>query len=323
MTENILPEDTAFVRKTFSLARKGSGSVSPNPLVGALIVKGGKVISTGYHKAAGGKHAEIIAIDRAGKKAKSATLYVNLEPCVHSGRTGPCCDAIIEAGIKRVVFACGDPNPLVNGKGKDKLKRAGIDVLSGIFEEEAKELNKVFFKFITTGKPYVIMKSAASLDGKIATSTGESKWITGIESRKFVHKLRASVDAILIGSKTLKADNPLLDCRLVKAKHIPDAVIADTNLRANPESEVFKSAGKRRVIIACADNASNRRKAKKFSAKSVEILFCKKDKTHISLKDLIKKTRQGKTSHRFSSKAEGKSTRALLPKALSIQFIYF
>ena len=289
MTEKISAEDKQFLKKTFALASKGAGTVSPNPLVGALIVKKGIIISTGYHKAAGKKHAEIIAIDKAGVKAKDGTLYVNLEPCVHRGRTGPCCDAIISAGIKRVVFSGRDPNPLVNGKGGKRLADAGIEVSQGILKEEAEELNEIFFKFITTGKPFVIMKSAASLDGKIAVPSGESKWITGIESRRFVHKLRASADAVLIGSNTLKKDNPLLDCRLFKSKRTPTAVIADTKLTSNPDSLVFKSEDRRRVIIATADSDANRRKAKRFLNIGVEIMFCKKDKKHIDLEDLIKR----------------------------------
>ncbi|RMF96525.1 MAG: bifunctional diaminohydroxyphosphoribosylaminopyrimidine deaminase/5-amino-6-(5-phosphoribosylamino)uracil reductase RibD [Candidatus Schekmanbacteria bacterium] len=289
MANKKLEEDLKFLKKTLTLAKRGIGRVSPNPLVGAVIVKNGKIIASGYHKAAGEKHAEIVALDKAGIEAKGATLYVNLEPCSHIGKTGPCCDEIIKAGIKRVVFSVSDPNPLVNGKGEEKLKKAGIKVSKGLLEKEANELNEVFFKFISKKMPFVIMKSASSLDGKIATSTGESKWITSIESRRFVHNLRASVDALLIGSNTLKKDNPLLDTRLIKAKKLPAVVIVNTNLTSNMNAEVFKSTDKRKVFIATAVGKSKRKQIEPFYKMNIDIIFCKKFENQIDLNDLMTK----------------------------------
>lgn len=210
MSEKNRPQDDKWILRTLRLAKRGIPWVSPNPYVGCVIAKGARVLSQGAHLKFGGPHAEISALRAAGRKAKGATLYVNLEPCSHWGKTGPCVDAIIGAGIKRVVAAMGDPNPLVRGKGFKALIRAGIKVDNGIRKDEARDLNRSFVKFITRQKPYVFLKSALSLDGKIATSAGESKWITSPESRAFAHRIRSQMDAVLVGAETVRRDDPSL-----------------------------------------------------------------------------------------------------------------
>ena len=201
-------EDRYNMRMALELAAKALGRTSPNPMVGAVVVRDGRVVGIGYHARAGTPHAEVHALRAAGEMARGATLYVTLEPCCHHGRTGPCTEAVINAGISRVVMAMTDPNPGVAGRGAQRLREAGIKVETGVMEDEAKKLNEVFIKYITTGIPYVVMKTAMSLDGKIATAGGESQWITGPESRAFVHRLRDRYDAILVGSGTVLADNP-------------------------------------------------------------------------------------------------------------------
>lgn len=220
------------MKRALSLARKALGMTSPNPLVGAVIVKEGKIISEGYHEGPGLPHAEAIALQKAGSRAKGATLYVNLEPCCHlDKRTPPCAQAIIRAGIKRVVISMIDPNPKVSGRGMELLKKAGIRVDTGVLEDEAKRLNEAYIKHITTGMPFVILKVAMTLDGKIATEKGESKWITSLSSRRYVHRLRSMVDAVLTGIGTVKADDPEFTVRHVRGRD-PVRVIID------PEFEI-------------------------------------------------------------------------------------
>src|SRR3990170_1756593 len=191
--------DHFYMKLALSLARKGMEGASPNPMVGAVVVKNGKIVGRGYHKIYGEAHAEVNAINQAGKAAKGATLYLNLEPCCHFGKTPPCTDAVIKAGISRVVAGMTDPNPKVSGKGFEILRNAGIDIKTGILEHECRRLNEGFIKRITTGRPFVILKMAASMDGKTATKNKESKWITSVASRKNVHRMRGNVDAIMTG----------------------------------------------------------------------------------------------------------------------------
>ncbi|MCX6825688.1 MAG: bifunctional diaminohydroxyphosphoribosylaminopyrimidine deaminase/5-amino-6-(5-phosphoribosylamino)uracil reductase RibD, partial [candidate division Zixibacteria bacterium] len=199
-----------FLRMTLALAEKGRGQTSPNPMVGAVIVKNGKIVGQGYHKKAGGPHAEIIALKQAGGESKGATLYINLEPCCHFGRTNPCTDTIVEAGIREVVYAIKDPNPRMNGQGANMLKKAGLKVSGGYLREDAERLNEAYLKFIRTGRPFVTLKMAQSLDGQIATISGDSKWISGMAARRLAHRLRAENDAVVIGAGTVLTDNPCL-----------------------------------------------------------------------------------------------------------------
>ncbi len=221
------------------LARRAAGRTSPNPMVGAVLVKGDTIVAEDFHRKPGTPHAEALAIKRAGEAAKDATLYVSLEPCCHTGkRTPPCTDAIIGAGIRRVVAAMEDPNPNVSGRGFQKLREAGIEVSVGALESEARALNEAYIKFITTGRPFVILKTAMTLDGKIATPTGQSKWITGEKARGLVHRLRGSVDAVLTAVGTVKADDPELTCRARGGRN-PLRVIIDMSLKSPLGSKVF------------------------------------------------------------------------------------
>lgn len=230
--------DEHYMRLALDVAKAGIGQTSPNPVVGAVVVNGGAVVGLGAHLKAGEPHAEVHAIRMAGEKARGATVYVTLEPCSHYGKTPPCVDLLIQAGVRRVVIATTDPNPLVAGKGIDKLRRAGIEVDVGLLKEEADELNRVFFHYIATKTPFVTLKYACSLDGKIATATGESKWITSEAARQDVHRLRAQHDAILVGVNTVLADNPKLTVRIGEQRKNPLRIILDTNLHTPLDAHV-------------------------------------------------------------------------------------
>jgi diaminohydroxyphosphoribosylaminopyrimidine deaminase/5-amino-6-(5-phosphoribosylamino)uracil reductase len=235
----ITDKDILFMKRALSLASKGRGTTSPNPMVGALVVKNGRIISEDYHKKAGEPHAEALAILSAGDKAKGAILYVTLEPCCHKDkRTPPCTKVIIESGIKKVFIAMKDPNPKVSGKGIEELKKRGIEVVSGILEDKAKRLNEAYIKYIATKTPFVILKTAMTLDGKIATPEGQSKWITGEAARKIVHQMRSGVDAILTAVGTVKADNPELTAR-IKGGRNPKRIIIDPDLETPLDYKIF------------------------------------------------------------------------------------
>ncbi|WP_188455153.1 bifunctional diaminohydroxyphosphoribosylaminopyrimidine deaminase/5-amino-6-(5-phosphoribosylamino)uracil reductase RibD [Virgibacillus oceani] len=232
--------DEYYMRFALNLANKVSGQTSPNPPVGAVVVKNGEIIGFGAHLRAGEAHAEVHALQMAGEKAKDATIYVTLEPCSHFGKTPPCADLIIEMGIKRTVIAVTDPNEKVSGQGIEKLRNAGIEVELGILQSEAEQVNEVFFHYTKTKTPYVTIKSAVSLDGKTATVNGESKWITGEEARMDVHEYRHKHDAILVGVNTVIADNPSLTTRLPNGGKNPLRIIVDTNLRTPLEAKVIQ-----------------------------------------------------------------------------------
>jgi diaminohydroxyphosphoribosylaminopyrimidine deaminase/5-amino-6-(5-phosphoribosylamino)uracil reductase len=227
-------------------------------MVGAVIVKGNKIIAEGYHRKAGTPHAEMLALKKAGAKAKGANLYVNLEPCCHiEKKTPPCTKLIINSGIKKVIIAMIDPNPKVSGRGIRELKGAGLETEVGLMKAEAKKLNETFIKFITKKEPFVILKIAQSLDGKIATAKGESRWITGEEARKYVHKLRNEVDAVLIGIGTVKKDNPSLTCRIRGGRN-PYRIIVDSSLQIPLNAKVLKH-NDQKTIIATTKNASSQK----------------------------------------------------------------
>ena len=233
--------DEHFMQMALDLAQKGQGFTSPNPMVGAVVVKDGQVVGSGYHQAAGKPHAEVNAIDDAGDAAAGATIYVNLEPCNHTGRTPPCTHKIIRSGIQRVVVAMQDPNPDVTGGGIDYLKSKGLQVIAGVCQAEARQLNEVFIKFITTGRPFVTLKCAATLDGRIATRSGDSKWITNEQSRGHVHHLRHCADGILVGVNTVKADNPSLTTRLDGGTgKDPIRIILDTHLSVPEDAGILR-----------------------------------------------------------------------------------
>jgi diaminohydroxyphosphoribosylaminopyrimidine deaminase/5-amino-6-(5-phosphoribosylamino)uracil reductase len=244
--------DADYMLMALEMAERGRGRTSPNPMVGAVLVRDGEVVGRGYHARAGDDHAEIAALKDAGERARGATLYINLEPCCHHGRTPPCVDAVVEAGVKRAVVAMTDPSDKVNGKGIAELRRAGIDVEVGLLAEEANRLNEVFIKYVTTGRPFVFLKVAMSLDGRIAASTGDSKWITCEESRARVHQLRDQVDAVLVGCGTVAQDDPLLTTRLPDddGKN-PVRVILDGRARMPTDARVLaeRTAGALWVVV--------------------------------------------------------------------------
>jgi len=242
-----------FMRLALRLARKGIPRASPNPAVGAVLVRGGAVVGSGYHRAAGMPHAEIEAIRAAGNAARGADLYVTLEPCVHTGKTGPCAEAIIRAGIRRVAAAMEDPNPLVRGRGFRALSRAGLAVHVGIFETEARALNESFCRWIVAGRPYVTLKLAISLDGQIAGASGSSRWITGEKARARVHRMRAMVDAVLVGGRTFRADDPLLTSRGPGGRN-PRRIVLTSDLARATQSRLLR-AGARDTIFVCPRGA--------------------------------------------------------------------
>jgi len=240
--------DRRYMRLALRLAFKAAGRTSPNPMVGAVLVRKREIIATGYHQRAGADHAEITALNKAGKKSRGATLYLNLEPCNHEGRTPPCSVSLIRSGVKCVVVGMVDPNPLVSGNGIRRLRRAGIQVRVGCLEAECQRLNEAFKKYITRHLPFVILKLAASLDGKIATSAGDSQWITGENSQNYVHRLRNQVDAVMVGVGTVLSDDPRLTCRISGGRD-PWRVILDGHLRIPLSAHLLRQRDPEKTII--------------------------------------------------------------------------
>lgn len=249
------------MREALRLAARGRGRTSPNPAVGAVVVLDGRVVGRGYHRFAGGPHAEVYALREAGENARNATLYVTLEPCNHQGRTPPCTLAVLQAGISRVAVGMPDPNPNVAGGGAAFLRRHGIRVDAGILERECRELNQPFIKHATTGMPFVTLKAAATLDGHTATRTGDSRWISNEQSREYVHRLRSTSDGILVGIGTALADDPQLTAR-IKGRRVgrqPTRIVLDSLLRLPVKSNLAASAREVPVLVACAGEASPER----------------------------------------------------------------
>jgi len=241
--------DEGYMRLALELSRNGEGWTRPNPIVGAVVVKDGRIVGQGWHKRFGGPHAEVFALKEAGEEARGATIYVTLEPCSHHGKTPPCTERIIEAGISRVVVACRDPNPLVDGRGIERLRAAGIAVAEGVLEDEARRSNEIFFKFIRTGLPFVQIKLAQSLDGRIATRTGDSRWITGRLARTEVHRLRRRFASVLVGAETAIEDDPLLTVRHVEGPD-PARIVLDGRGRIPLERRMFSEDGRTIVVTA-------------------------------------------------------------------------
>lgn len=243
-----------YMRQALQIAAFAEGRTSPNPLVGAVVVQAGRIVGQGWHRKAGTPHAEIHALSQAGDLSKDAELYVTLEPCNHHGRTGPCTEAVIQAGIKRVVVAMTDPNPLVAGKGLARLRQAGIEVVEGVLAQEAAKQNEVFIKWMATGMPFGVFKTAMTIDGKIATAAGQSQWISGPEARLHVHKLRDRYDAIFTGIGTILADDPQLTTRLPEGGKNPIRVVVDSLARIPLTAKVLND-GQARTIIAASSRA--------------------------------------------------------------------
>lgn len=278
-----------YMNIALDLAKKGEGAVNPNPLVGAVVVKNGEILGNGYHKFYGGPHAEVYALKEAGEEARGADIYVSLEPCSHYGKTPPCAEAIVKAGIKRVVIAMQDPNPLVAGRGIGILRENGIEVITGVLEEEARVLNEVFIKYIMKKEPFVILKTAMTLDGKIATFTGDSRWISGEESREYSHKIRNKLMGIMVGIGTIIKDNPLLTTRLKEENcKSPKAIIIDSKLSIPLEANILETLKEREIIIACTDEFDNEKKSI-LEQKGVRIIVAHKDENNkVDLKYVIK-----------------------------------
>jgi len=279
------PEDIKYMRRAVELSKKGSGFVNPNPLVGAVIVKNGKILGEGYHEYFGGPHAEINALKNV-IEAKDATLYVTLEPCNHFGKTPPCTDRIIMEKFSKVVIGMKDPNPLVNGKGIKRLKTAGINVETGILKNEIQKLNEVYRKFITTGHPFIALKTAMTLDGKISTFTGDSKWISNEKSRRLVHELRHRYSAIMIGVNTVIKDDPELTNRSEHAhKKNPVRIIVDSNGRTPANARVLKSA-EAKTIVAVTKN-TGQDFIKMVTDSGGEVIVCPEKNKKVDLSFLV------------------------------------
>ncbi len=281
-------DDQKYMQRALELAAKASGRTNPNPVVGAVIVKDGKIVGEGYHRKAGTLHAEIHALNDAGFNARGATMYVNLEPCSHFGRTPPCAHAVVKAGIKRAVIAALDPNPKVAGKGIQILQDAGIDTTIGLLEEEAVRLNEVFFKYIKTQEPFVTMKTAMTLDGKIATYNGHSRWVTGDSSREYVHYLRNTYDAIMVGIGTVLKDNPCLNTRLdIDDKRDPVRVILDGNLDLPLDCNIVKSSKEQKSLVITS-RINDLNKAKDLEIEGVRIIELGGDPQRLPVEKVLK-----------------------------------
>lgn len=281
-----MTKDESLMEAALKHAKRGTGSTSPNPLVGAVLAKNGKVIACGYHKRPGGPHAEVVALDKAGRKAKGSELFVNLEPCSHFGRTPPCTERIIKDGVARVVIGMVDPNPINNGRGVKRLRKSGIDVKIGVLEERCKDLNRAFISFVTLKRPYVAIKAAQSLDGKIATFTGNSKWITDANTRRLAHKLRSRADAVLVGLNTIIKDDPLLNVRLCKTKKQPMRIVLDSKLKIPIKSRIIQDKSSR-LIIATTRYAAKKR-IEQLQKAGVDVFVCKSDNGRVEVGTLLR-----------------------------------
>jgi diaminohydroxyphosphoribosylaminopyrimidine deaminase/5-amino-6-(5-phosphoribosylamino)uracil reductase len=281
----LLDED--YMKQALKLARKGLGKTSPNPVVGAVIVKNDRVIVQGYHQRYGGNHAEVNAFRNASENLTGATLYVTLEPCSYYGKTPPCVDAIIRNHIGRVIIGTLDPNPQINGRGVSILNQHGIETKVGVLEAECRHLNEAHFKFMTTGLPLVTVKFAQTLDGRIATATGDSQWISSEKFRRLAHRLRATSDAVMVGIDTVLADNPQLTVRLVKGRN-PTRVVLDSRLRIPLDAEVVKNKEAAPTLIATTPHADEK-KLSRLREMGVEVLIVKEDENgEVDLKNLLR-----------------------------------
>lgn len=284
--------DIKYMKRAMELAQRGIGYTKPNPLVGAVIVKDGRIIGEGYHQIYGGNHAEINAFLSAKEDVNGATMYVTLEPCSHFGKTPPCANAIVQKGIKKVVIGLMDPNPLVAGRGIEILKSNGIEVITGILEDEGKKLNEIFLKYITTKLPFVILKTAMTLDGKLATVTGDSKWITNEQSRQYVHELRHRVSGIMVGIGTVLTDNPELTTRLKGGEGVdPVRIIVDTTAKISLAAKVLNLASKAKTIIATTEKADKER-LKDITNKGADIIVTPLKNNKVDLDYLMRQLGQ-------------------------------
>lgn len=280
--------DRQFMLRAMELAERGKGFVNPNPLVGALIVRGDRIIGEGWHEYYGGLHAERNAFKNCIEDPRGATLYVTLEPCCHHGKTPPCVDAVIEQGIARVVVGLEDPNPLVAGKGLEKLVNAGIEVVTGVEEEALREQNRVFLKYIATGLPWVALKTAMTLDGKIAAFTGDARWVTGDDARLRVHRMRSEYMGIMVGSGTVKTDDPLLNCRLEGEHRQPVRIVVDSKASVAFDSQVVRTARVFPLLVAHTVQADEEQ-LEMIQEAGGGTLLCEEKDGRVDITDLLKK----------------------------------
>lgn len=275
-----------MMKRALLLARRGVGKTSPNPAVGCVVVCNDAIVGEGWHRKAGTPHAEVHALRMAGERARGADVFVTLEPCAHYGKTPPCTDALIRAGVRRVFVGMTDPNPLVSGRGMASLRAAGIEVECGIMEAHCRMLNEPFIKHVSTGVPFVTLKSAMTLDGKTATASGDSKWVTNEKSRRYVHRLRATVDAVMVGVGTVLADDPQLTCRMGVRGRDPLRVIVDSRLRTPPTAALFTMKSPAKTLIACVQ--PDLPQARTLVDAGAEIVPCRESGGRVDLKDLVR-----------------------------------
>ena len=279
-----MEQDRQYMKMALELAQKGMGFTAPNPMVGAVIVKNGRIIGQGYHRKYGGLHAEREALAACTEEPKGASIYVTLEPCCHYGKQPPCVNAILEAGIRRVIIGSSDPNPLVAGKGIRILKDHGIEVTENILKEECDKLNEAFFYYIQNKKPYVVMKYAMTMDGKIAAYTGESKWVTGEAARIHVQEQRLKYTGIMVGVGTVLADDPMLTCRLENSRN-PVRIICDSHLRTPLTSKIVRTAETIPTILA--SSSKDQQKIKNYEELGCQVLYVPEKNGHIDLNRLM------------------------------------
>jgi diaminohydroxyphosphoribosylaminopyrimidine deaminase/5-amino-6-(5-phosphoribosylamino)uracil reductase len=312
-----------FMDMALDLAKRGLGTTNPNPMVGAVVVRNGRVVTKAYHRRAGALHAEALALRMAGKHAKGGTLYVNLEPCAHLGRTPPCTGAIIKSKIKKVFCAMKDPNPLNNGRGIATLRKNNIAVSVGLLQEEAQRLNEVFVKYITEKIPFVTLKMAASLDGKIATRKKDSKWISSEISRGYVHRLRRDVDAILVGVNTIIEDNPVLTSR---QRRSPIKVVLDPDLKVPEGAKIFSKESPRLSIVAIQKKTLRKKgiveKVKRLNKKGVLVISCAGKAGKINLKMLLKELAELEIAH-LLVEGGGETAASFLEEGLVDRVLFF
>jgi diaminohydroxyphosphoribosylaminopyrimidine deaminase / 5-amino-6-(5-phosphoribosylamino)uracil reductase len=314
-------DESVHMRRALMLAARGLGRAEPNPMVGCVLVRGGRVVGEGYHRRFGGPHAEIEAINVAGKAARGATAYVTLEPCCHHGKTPPCTDALLAAGIKRVVAAMADPFPKVRGRGLNVLRKAGVQVELGLCNAEAVQLNGPYLKRQKLGLPWVILKWAQSIDGKIATRTGESRWISGEQSRRWVHQVRGRVDAIVVGVGTVIADDPLLDCRYGRLRRVATRIVLDPNLRTPARALLIRTGGQIPTILVTARGMKSPR-IRAFEAAGVEILEVSQNRSSLDLRAMLRQlARRGMSN--VLVEGGGKTLGAFLDRGLADEAIVF
>ncbi len=326
--QNFSNADQKYMKRALELAKLGEGSTSPNPMVGAVVVKDAKIVGEGYHQNYGGPHAEVFALEEAGERALGADIYVSLEPCSHYGKTPPCAQKLIDSGIKRAIIAMVDPNPEVAGRGIEMLKAAGIKVEIGLLKDKAQKLNEIFLKYIQSDYPFVYLKKAQTLDGYIASSSGDSKWITNSAARLEGHKLRHRVDAIMVGIGTVLADDPSLTARLESKTGIdPTRIILDPLLEIPLAAKIINQKSSAKTLIITSNNFNNSaaqiKKEKLLKKKQVEILtFETENNEYFNLKNLLMNLRKRKIS---SILVEGgaKLSHTFLKENLVDKFYYF